>query len=345
MAQFTVTNLTAEPIIIQEAYVTIPGNATVSFRRFLPRVEEMNRFFELRDAGAISWSVDLDPWELEFRGGGAISDIESLPTATVDTTLVLRPDGSGGVSWQSPINGTQEAKVWSFQTNETTQYAGGFYEFSGTDDDFSPSIAYGDAGTSKAAHFMIVTGGATVDQLTVRVSGTSITDEGVQTGSDSEDIVIPESTAANSFFETSKKWNGQVTVEAISGTPVACNYGWDKYHDVGNSDFQVSGLECLWESDSSDSSSDIALIHHKASGWTFNAAADPTPPAPIAVRSTDHSGNNGHSVGPGAWKRTNLSVAVAGSQSEGILFCVTSGNTGIGTLSFRHMTCEVTLAR
>lgn len=345
MAQFTVTNLTSDPVIIQEAYVTIPGNSTVTFNRFLPRVEEMDRFFELRDAGAISWTVVIDPWELEFRGAGAISDIENLSTANTDTTLVLRPDGSGGVNWQSPNAGVQESRIWAFQTNETTQYAGGFYEFSGTDDDFNPSITYGDASTSKAAHFMIVTGSATVDQLTVRVSGTSVTDAGVQTGSDSEDIVIPTSTPANSFFETSKKWNGQVTVEAVAGTSVTCNYGWDKYHDVGNTDFQVAGLECLWESDSSDSGSDIALIHHKATGWTFNAAADPTPPAPIAVRSVDHSGNNGHSVGPGAWKRTNLSVAIAGSQSEGILFCITSGNTGIGTLSFRQMTCEVTLIR
>lgn len=345
MAQFTVTNLTGSPIVIQEAYVTIPANSTISFRRFLPRVEEMDRFFELRDAGSISWTVVLEPWELEFRGASAILDIEDLPTVTTDTNLVLRPDGSGGVEWQTPIAGVEEGKIWSFQTNETTQYVGGFYDFSGADDNFSPSITFGAVGVSKAAHFMIVTGASTVDELTIRVSGTSITDTAVQTGSDSEDIVIPSATPANSFFETSKKWNGQVTVEAIAGTAVACNYGWNKYHDVGNTDFQVVGLECLWESDSSDSGSDIVLLHHKSSGWTFNPGADPTPPAPIAARSSDHSGNNSHEIGPGAWKRTDLNILIAGSQSEGILFCVTSGSTGIGTLSFRHLTCEISLLR
>jgi len=241
-----------------------------------------------------------------------------------------------------PVSSGGDSLAWTFQTNATIQYIAGFYDFSGTDDDFSPSINWGVAGVGVAAHFMIVTGAVAVDRVVVRVTGTSITDLGVQTGGDSEDIVIPEGTPVNSFFETSKKWNGQVTVETISGTPVTCNYGWDKYHDHGNIDFTVDGLECLWESDATDNGSNIVLIHHKADGWTFNAGADPDPPV-LASRNADHPGMTTHRVGSGAWKRTNIDQLIRGSKSEGVLLCVQSGSTGLGSLSFRLMTIELSL--
>lgn len=236
-----------------------------------------------------------------------------------------------------------QPRNWAFQSNSPVQYVGGFYQFSGDDDDFAPLISWGDANYGKAAHFLLITGAPTVDTLTIHIIGTSITDFGVQVGTDTEDIVIPAGTPANRCIESSKKWNGEITVEAVSGTPVACNYGWAKYHDFENQDFRVTELECLWESDSTDSTSNIILVHHRASGWTFNAGDNPTLPTGIASWGVDHVGNTTLAVGPGAWKRTNLDTFVAGSEGEGIMFCVHSGSLGIGTVSFRILTCEVSL--
>jgi hypothetical protein len=277
-----------------------------------------------------------------FDGGRRLTNQDTDDLADI---LNLLAATLGGVAEDGGLTSAPTSKVWPFQTNETTQYAGGFYEFAATDNDFSPSIMFGDAGVGVAAHFLVVLGAVTVDTLTIRVSGTSITDAGVQTVSDSEDIVIPADTAVDSYFETAKKWNGEVTVEAVSGTAVTANYGWSKYHDFGNTNFRVTGLEALWESDSTDSDSDIVLIHHKADGWTFNSGTEPTPPAPIASRSTDHAGQDTHRVGPGAWKRADLEVDIGGADSEGILFCVTSGSLGVGTLSFRTMSLEVEFVR
>jgi hypothetical protein len=250
-----------------------------------------------------------------------------------------------GTDWQLAGMGSFVAAAtptWSFQTNTATGFAGGFYEFSGTDDDFSPSITWGTVNVAKAAHFLIVTGAVTVGAVTVRVTGTSITDAGVRTAADTEDIVIPDSTAVSSYFETAKKWNGQVTVATVAGTAVTCNYGWAKYFDLQNQNFTVLGLECLWESDSTDSTSDIELIHHQTTGWTFNAGADPTVPTPVATRSGDYGAENTQEVGQGAWKRANLTLSVNGAGSEGIMFRITSGSTGIGNLSFRNMTLQAT---
>jgi hypothetical protein len=263
-----------------------------------------------------------------------------------DAPTVPMYTDSAGTDWQLAGSGsfTETATpTWSFQTNSATGFAGGFYEFSGTDDDFSPSIPFGTALVAKAAHFMIVTGAVPGAAVTIRVTGTSITDAGVRTAADTEDIVVPGATAVNSYFETSKKWNGTVTVSVFAGTPITCNYGWSKYFDLNNLNFLLIGIECLWESDSSDSTSNIELRHHKSTGWTFNAGADPTPPTPIAARATDYGAENGQEVGPGAWKRANLSLAVGGAASEGIMFEITSGSTGIGTLSFRNMTLQATV--
>ena len=178
---------------------------------------------------------------------------------------------------------------------------------------------------------MLVLGALTVDELTIRVTGTSITDAGVRSAADAEDIVIPDATGADAFFETTKKWIGQVTITVVSGTAKPCNYGWAKYWDNHNTDFRVTGLEATWLGGANDAAPDIQLLHHKATGWTFNAAAEPTPPTPIASMDTDHGAESQIVNGEvGAWKRSNLSVDVDGALSEGVIWkIVTSANRAI----------------
>jgi hypothetical protein len=229
---------------------------------------------------------------------------------------------------------------WGSQTNQTTQYVGGFYEFFVGNNDFSPSVNFGTVNSPMSAHIFVVTGAVTVDEVTIRVTGTSIDDNGVRTATDTADIVIPAGTPADSYFEA-KKFLGQVAIETVAGTAVQCNYGWSKYFDDGNTDFQLLGFEALWESDSTDATSNIELLHHKATGWTYNVGAAPTPPTPLASRSVDLDPEDVHEVGPGAWKRTNIDTRIQGSKKEGILWRVTSGTTGIGTLSFRLLNIGV----
>jgi len=215
-------------------------------------------------------------------------------------------------------------RSWAFASpavSNGTFYVGGYYLFSGANNDFSPAINYGTANSSYAAHFMIVTGDTFVDEVTITVTGTSITDAGVRSAADTDTITVPNSTAADAYFETSKKFIGQVAVETTAGTAKQCNYGWCKYWDSSNTDFTVTGCEATWLAGATDASVNISLLHHKSTGWTYNAGADPTPPTAIANLQTDH--NTEYSTinnEPGAWKRANLSTTVDGSGSEGVLF-------------------------
>ncbi len=236
------------------------------------------------------------------------------------TTNILYINTDGATAW---ARGGFSEKSWAFNSPQGSTgsfYVGGYYDFGATPNDFAPALAWGTANASYAAHFFIVTGAVPGGNVTIRVTGTSITDAAVRVAVDTEDIVVTAGTAVDTYFETSKKWIGQVEISVFAGTPFDNNYGWAKYWDNGNRNFTVRGLEAVWLGGANDANADIHLHHHRATGWTFNAGAPPDEPTPIATLQVDHNTeyevrNNEH----GAWKRTNLSTAVAGSSSEGTL--------------------------
>jgi hypothetical protein len=262
-----------------------------------------------------------------------------LPDADGAVSQLLKTDGAGNLDWDN----NDSEKSWAFTSPAGSSGAffyGGYYDFAATDNDFSGGPTWGTANSSYAAHFLVVLGAQTVDELTLRVTGTSMTDGGVRDATpDTEDIVIPNSTAVDSYFETTKKWIGQVTITVISGTAKTCNYGWCKYWDNNNTDFKTTGVEAVWLAGANDANIDIQLLHHNATGWTFNAGAEPDFPTPIASLQGDHvteyQAVNGEN---GAWKRDNLSTVIDGSGSEGTLFCViTTANKAfeLGSLLLR----------
>ena len=311
MATVTITNLSPVKQHLGDIYKTLDPGESVVFARWIPELKIMPTLQTLYVAGVIDLEILVDGEELEFLN-------------LLDLVEVTRHH--------------------AFQTNTTVGYAGGFYAFAGTPDDFSPAVNFGAVNGAIAAHPFVVTGAVPGDEVVIRVTGTSITDAGVRIPADTEDRTVSAGTAVNTKVEF-KKFLGQVQIETISGTPISCNYGWAKYHDFNNQDFVILGLECIWESDSTDTTSNIELIHHRADGWTYNGGGPPTPPAPLASRSVDYGADNAQFVGEGAWKRSGLSTLVDGRDSEGYLWRVTSGSTGLGSLSFRALSLELSLRK
>jgi len=269
--------------------------------------------------------------------------VATLPTASLWTgSLIYVSDDttpgiafSDGTNWRRVIDdgiaGSALAQPtitanWSFDSpagSTGTFYFGGFYLFHSAA--FTPAggTNVGSANSSYSAHVLVVLGAASTDMV-VRVTGTSITDAGVRTATDTEDIDTSGG-STNDYYETSKKFIGQVSVTLQSGTGVTINSGFSKYWDDENSDFTVRSLEATWLAGASDTGIDIELIHHQDTGWTYGAGGTPTTPTAIASLATD-LGTESETVNgePGAWKRTNLSEAITGSGSEGILWRITT---------------------
>ncbi len=261
--------------------------------------------------------IHVNPGDIGFG-------LSYLGIGVTGQVLVVDESLDGKLKWA----GAPTEKSWAFTSPAGSSgvfYYGGFYKFATSDNDFSTPPNFGDANAAYGAHLMVVLGAATVDELTLRVTGTSITDAGARATSATEDIVIPNSTSADAYYETDKKWIGQVAISVVSGTAKTCNYGLVKYWDNNNTDFTLAGCEFNWLAGANDTGLDMAVLHHKASGWTFNAGAAPTPPTAPARMSTDYVTERQASNGEnGAYKRTDLATAVAGGSSEGTIIEVTT---------------------
>ena len=252
-----------------------------------------------------------------------------------------------------PVSGTGIATLFKSYTVSTqglgagvTLYAGGFYESSAADANLtqaSTTVTFGSANISYAAHAFLVaaaagtaTGGA--GAVTIVVSGISITDEGTRTPGDSETIVADiTAMATDQYFETAKKWLGQITYTLTVGgtghTAYAAdfNYGLAKYDDFGNRDFTITDFEAVGYAGANETNLEVALCHHAAAGWTYSAAAFVPGPAAIVALSTDHPTDDQLASGEHfAFKRVGLSTAVSGSTTEGLLVrVVTTANNAI----------------
>jgi hypothetical protein len=283
-------------------------------------------------AGERVYLSAANPGELVSTAPSAPSVLSIVGTVEVSdasdgTILVNNIVNSADLDQRYP---TKIVQGWSFGSPSATTgtfYAGGYYDFGPSSNDFSPSITLGTANSSYAAHISFVLGEDTVDELTLRVTGTSINDQGTRTPGDTQDIVIPNATSVNAYYETTKKWLGQVTISVVSGTPKLCNYGFSKYWDDNNTNFTLLGVEAVWLAGANDAAANISVIHHKSTGWTYGAGGTPTPPY-VSRMNTDHVTEinlvNGEM---GAWKRDNLSIEILGGDSEGVIIEVfTSAN-------------------
>ena len=215
-------------------------------------------------------------------------------------------------------------------------YAAGFYDCPAADSNLtqaSTTQVHGTTNGSAAAHAIAVAAAVGVTDgtdLVLTVTGTSIDDSGNRVTSDSE-IIVADCTASatNQFYQTDKKWLGPVTytLSSTGGTTFNYdfNYGYVAYEDFANSDFLLDNFLFEWLGSATDAGFNIAIHHHKATGWTYSAAAFDPGSGELYQLSADHSTDRKLTTGEyGRWKRTGLSVAVAGADSEGIIVHVTT---------------------
>jgi hypothetical protein len=235
-----------------------------------------------------------------------------------------------GTKWEEVTRNFPESeKTFGFNSpagGSGTLYAGGFYILNSGNDNFNPATTFGTANISYAAHFFVVTaGGDAAGDTTLTITGTSIDDQGNRTAADTQTITIEQNEAANTYHETTKKWLGQISIEKTAGNDVECNYGFCKYWDNNNNNFVVRGIEVTGRAGANDANPNFSLIHHKATGWTYNAGAEPTPPTALVNMNTDHNTEIQFSNGENfAWKRDNLDTSISGGDDEGLIFRYTT---------------------
>ena len=221
-------------------------------------------------------------------------------------------------------------------------YAGGYYTAPAADANLtqaSTTQTLGAAGISYAAHAFLVAkqaGTANAGTVQVVVSGTSITDAGVRTASDTELLVASiAALGANQYVETTKKWLGQITYKlgSVGAATYALdfNYGFCKYEDWGNRNFICTDFETVLSAGKTDDTIGIKLLHHTGSGWNYHATAFvPGSSHNICDLTSSHGTDDGAVVGGSiAFKRSALARKVLSrNDREGVVVKVTSTVNG-----------------
>tara|TARA_R110000803_G_scaffold210147_3_gene281231 strand:+ start:6632 stop:7477 length:846 start_codon:yes stop_codon:yes gene_type:complete len=265
-------------------------------------------------------------------------------------------DGAGGF--------IRDYTFQSFSGSSGTNYVGGFYDLQAADENLTQAAltgTYGTANISYAAHAILVAGGVgsvaggTTGTGLITVSGTSITDAGVRTTSDTE-VIISDVTssglmAANTYHETVKKWIGTVTYTLSQDgdrTTYNANFnvGLAKYDDIYNRDFNITGFEVVGLGGATDTSFNVALETHSPNNWTYHATAFSFPTGnDIVNMNTDHVTETDLANGVGfSYRRIGLSTIILGSAAapttsspNGFLIRVTTG----ANASVQDMSCHV----
>jgi hypothetical protein len=239
--------------------------------------------------------------------------------------IMLQYDATATLWEEVSTNFKSFDTCWSFSSpagTSGTYYIGGFY--------LLPAISYTPAGGTPLgianvayhAHVLIVLGAPSTDMV-VRVTGTSIDEEGNRFPSDTQDIDTSGG-STNDYFETPKKWVGQVSLSLQSGTGVPINHGLCKYWDNQNSDFRVTGIEVTGRAGANDAAPNFGVIRHRPEGWTYSAGGAIHPPYVVDMQTDfgpEYQFANGHHF---AWKRIGLSEEVNGSGEEGLICEVTT---------------------
>jgi hypothetical protein len=231
-------------------------------------------------------------------------------------------------------------------------FAAGFYDFPATDANLTQASTTQTLGTANHpyyAHASLVaaaagtaSGGA--GAVEIEVSGTSVDDNGVRMAVDTEVIVADiTAMATDQYFETTKKWIGQVTytLQNAGGSTQTTfaadfNYGFAKYEDAQNTDFEITSFEFVGRAGGNDAGFNVELCEHTAVGWTYSAAAfaaGVTPPIvdAAAIWSTESDLINGDHF---AFRKLDLSTQISGSGAEGFLVRVTTTtNNAVETMN------------
>lgn len=249
-------------------------------------------------------------------------------------------------------------------------WAGGFYLFSTASAWMSQSggvKTWGNASVAYAAHAFAVLPSALgeaspnapgeLPDVAIRVTGTTINDQGSLQLSDSEVLTsacyydvagqarLRFGYVAPQYLETSKKFLGTVTFEAYytSGSTdygFPMNFGFCKYDDYNNNNFVIKGIEVVGYAGGNDSDIDFKLLHHNAndSAWEYSGAAFTpiTSGKILASLATDHSTwDQIKTRGYFAWKRDNLDTFVEGSNNEGMMISTTT--TAVNAIEYANI--------
>jgi hypothetical protein len=275
--------------------------------------------------------------DLDTINGGAVGDMLTLAGANDAREVVITR--AGNIRFQPEH--MLEVFTFSSPTGASgTFYAGGFYTAPAAHAALTQASATQTYVTALSPHgthaFAVASGAGTVgaggSTISIVVSGTNTSGAG-----DSE-VLVADVTAmtTNKYYQTTKSWVGVVTYTltktgGTSATYAATfNYGKAAYDSFDGRSHTIKLIECMGRAGANDTGFDIQLIHHKATGWTYSAAAFAPGTTAIASLVGDYGTNNDLVINERFKWEKEISTTIAGTTGEGFLVkVITSANKAV----------------
>ena len=275
---------------------------------------------------------------------GEVTNVQpTYPATEIEIGIILDASNPGSILIDIEHHGGPSIleKSYTFASRSASSgeyFQAGYYKYPVTSvalTQASTTQVYGTANVSYAAHAFIVSAGDGAtdgSDLVLTVNGTSITDDEVRTPADSEVVCadcLPSGAAADAYFETTKKWIGQITytLSSTAGTAFnfTFNYGYAKYDDFGNNQFTLRGVESVGLCNVTDTGFNIEVLHHKSTGWVYHATAFQAGAPALKNMNTIHGTENDIVAGePIAFKLVPLATVIDGNASEGVIVRITT---------------------
>lgn len=293
------------------------------------------------------FSADGTPCYIWCKNDGGLAIGTARPTGSTGSPTV--PSEIGGI-----VVSTPSIKSYSFQSppgGSGSFFVGGFYDFAEDAIDLTAAtppppndgvfVTFGGVNGPASGRAALVAGAVGTASggagtVEIVVSGTSITDLGVRTASDTEVIVADVTTmSVDAYFETTKKWIGEITftLQNSGGSThtaftATFNYGLIRVEDFGGNNFNVDIFDFEGLAGSNDTEFNVQLLKHDDQNWTF-AASGFLPGGTILVdMGVDYAPENDlTNATPFSFQRIDLNTLIkVVSDQEGLIIRVTTGS-------------------
>ena len=286
----------------------------------------------------VDTQADAASDDLDTIYGGVAGDLLYLSAA--NSAREINVTRTGNIRFQSN-HLIESGSFVSPAGSSGTFYTMGFYAAPAAHKVFTqaaPTQTYGTANSAHGSHMFVVSkeaGTKDAGTVSIVVSGTSITSAGVA-AADSEVLVADITTmGTNTYYQTAKRWLGEVTytLTLAGGATTAtatCNYGKAVCDSLDERKFEIKKFEAFGRAGANDAGFDIQLLHHKATGWTYSAAAFMPGAAALCSLLTEYGAANDLVSGERFTYDRELHTAVDGTANEGFIFrIITTANKAV----------------
>jgi hypothetical protein len=133
MPTLTITNLTSDPVLVQELYASVPASGTLATERSQADVDGMSSFLQSVADGDLSYAITFSATELAAGAGNTLETMLDMGAPAAEAAADVHATYAGNVALAFPGPFTDPDVARSIRITYVAAYDGGDTTVVGTD--------------------------------------------------------------------------------------------------------------------------------------------------------------------------------------------------------------------